>query len=234
MTNQLLAPVKDIQLTATIPMEMVNAQQQIITWCDLKLASLRFESAELLAATEHAKKSKWKFTTLQSQYGKSVRKISYYEKMKSALLEGYYIVPNFPIQMFAVKTKRDRPLPMQTWSYWSNKDQSPQELPETVGEYKNPAPLVERVSKKDADGKDISESWATDWQDIEFPITMAKPQIMEATSRAMALKIFDQIGIMPATRNDDPVIIGQIIMKSGYTQKTVSFMIAWYLDTKVL
>jgi len=64
---------------------------------------------------------------------------------------------------------------------------------------------------------------------------MCKPQIMEATSRAMALKIFDRFGVFPPTQDDDPVILGQIVHKAGqYRTKIVSFLIAWHLNTNVL
>lgn len=241
VTTQNFSPVllpNDIELTALVPIEMVNAQQQLITWCDSKLMYLKNESNDLLGAYEHAKKAKWKSGTLYSQYNKSLKKISYYEKVKAALLEGYYIVPNFPIQMFAIKTK-SKIVKGHSWSYWDgNFSQSAQELNIGSGEYKNPVPIIERHSsiwdKEKAMETKKAESFPVDWDEMEFPITMAKPKIMEATSRAMALKIFDRIGIMPATRNDDPVIIGQIFRKNGYIEKTVSFMIAWHLDTNIL
>jgi hypothetical protein len=60
---------------------------------------------------------------------------------------------------------------------------------------------------------------------------------MNATAEAMALKVFDQIGIANPVRNvgvqrkGDPLIIGQVLSKRvGWTQKCVSFIIAWYLN----
>ncbi len=150
-------------------------------------------------------------------------------------MEGYYIVPNFPIQMFAIKTNRRR-VHVRSNSVNSDHQQQCVILSIGKGDYKNPFPLVERrYAKYNGDEKiESSMSQASDWDDIDFPITMAKPKIMEATTRAMALKIFDQIGVMPVTRNEDPVIIGQIIRKSGYMTKTVSFMIAWHLNTNMI
>lgn len=225
----------DIELSALEPIEMVNSQQQLIVWCDSKLIYLKRESADLKAAYEHAIEHKYKSSTLKSQYEKSIKKIEYYEKIKAALLEGYYIVPNFPIQMFAIKTNRKRVKGRSAYKFDDHK-QDCVVLAIGEGEYKNPFPLVERQNSITEGGKEIQSagSRASDWDDIDFPITMAKPKIMEATTNAMALKIFDQIGVMPATRNEDPVIIGQIIRKSGYITKTVSFMIAWHLDTNVL
>lgn len=227
--------MKDIELTATLPIEMVNSQQQLITWCDMKLHVLKFENNELEEATAHAKKMKWKFSTLQIQYNRSLKHIQYYEKVKNALMEGYYIVPNFPIQMFAIKTTKKYPTG-HSWSYWGNLDQKEQELGIGKGDYKNPAPIITRKNGEYDGSKEIkkAECWTNGWDEFEFPITMARPKIMEATSRAMALKIFDRIGIMPATRNEDPVIIGQVVRKNGYTEKVVSFMIAWHLNTNVI
>lgn len=223
---------QDIELTATAPLEMVNAQQKLITWCDTKLSFLKAESSELLEATDHAKKMKWKSGTLQRQYEKSLKKISYYEKIKAALLEGFYIVPNFPIQMFAIKTKMANPK-HKTLSYWANHEQNAQELTIGSGDYQNPIPIIKRKVIRNSD-KEEKYSYPSGWDEFEFPITMAKPSIMQATTRAMALKIFDRIGIMPDIRDRDPVIIGQIIRKQGYSTKIVSFMIAWHLNTNVL
>lgn len=237
ISSQIVPIVNDIQLTATLPNEMVTSQSQLIDWCDQKISFLRAQSSELEEAYLHAKEHKWKFSTLQSQFNKYIKRISYYEKIKSALVAGYYIIPNFPVTMFAIRTKKDTPDDKHEWRYWADHTQYSQELPQTVGEYKNPEPIVMRIpEKKDSSGKILqdAESFATDWDEIDFPVTMAKPYIMEATSQAMALKIFDQFGIMPAKKKEDPVIIGQIKMKSGYNTKIVSFMIAWHLNTNVL
>jgi len=229
--------VNDLQLTATLPKEMVDAQTHLMNWCDKKIEACTLESQELKEATEHAKKMKWKFSTLQSQYYKAEKRVQYYTKIKEALLHGYYIVPNFPIQMFAIRTDKEKPKG-HSWSYWGDFEQEAKELPIGQAEYKNPFPCIERINSvyDNVTKEEITkaESYPLWWENLEFPITMAKPIIMQATTRAMALKIFDQIGIMPAYKKEDPVIIGQIINKNGYTTKTVSFMIAWHLNTNVI
>jgi hypothetical protein len=66
---------------------------------------------------------------------------------------------------------------------------------------------------------------------------------MDATAKAMALKVFDQIGIcrpvdhqneraFAASGAGDPLIIGQILRRRGTYQgpKVVSFIIAWHLN----
>lgn len=235
-SNEIIPAVKDIQLTATLPQEMVTSQTSLIHWCNQKVICLYAESAELKDAFELARDKQWNYRTLQSQYNKSVKEIHYYEKMKGALEAGFYIIPNFPVTLFAIRTKQ-KDVKGHSESYWGDFQQTAQELPEGDGEYKNPFPVVyrkneERNEKREIIGKPYS--YPSSWDELSFPITMAKPVIMQATDRAMVLKIFDQFGIMPATRNEDPVIIGQIKMKVGYRAKLVSFMIAWHLNTNVL
>lgn len=225
--------VGNIELSATLPSEMVLAQNQLIDWCKNKIGIVRAESNELKEAYDIAFDKKWNSVVLKKHYLKSVKKISYYEKILSALEAGYYIIPNFQIDLFAIKTDRDNP--KSTMSYWADHRQEARELAIQEGEYKNPFPRVSRHSRTLSDGKEKTWSTADDWKDINFPISMAKPFIMEATSKAMALKIFDEIGIVPHERKEDPIIIGRIFIKeNNYKTKRVSFMIAWHLNTNVL
>lgn len=226
--------MQDVALTATMPADMVVAQHQLIVWCEKKVQVVKAEVEELRAAADHAKEMKWKSGTLENQHAKAVKSLSYYEKVKAALVAGYYIVPNFPLQMFAIRKRGNRRPTGYSERLYAEHQQKASELPAGEGEYRNPFPLVERV-REEIDGKVEVCSYPEEWDQMEFPITMAKAPIMEATSSAMGLKVFDQIGVMPATRKkEDPVIVGQIINKVGYRTKIVSFMIAWHLDTRVL
>jgi hypothetical protein len=229
---QSLPAPKDLELTATLPAEMISAQHNLIQWCEQKIQFIQKETEELKQATAHAKKMKWKYTTLQNQFYRSEKRLSFYEKIKAALVEGYYIIPNFDVDVFAVRTEKDKPKKYLTHNRWSDRNQSSADVKLGCGDYKNDRPLV---SSRYIDEK-TTQFWASKWDEqIEFPINMCKPVIMEATSRAMALKIFDEIGVFPSARkDDDPVIIGRINTKVGYFTKRVSFMIVWHLNTNVL
>lgn len=228
--------MNDIQLTATLPSEMVQSQQVLVDWMTKKIELVSIEAQELQEAYEHAKKQSWKYKVLQRHANLAAKRVQYYVKIKAALEAGFYIVPNFPVELFAVRTERDRPLKMLDTSNWGRKQQGPSEAVIGEGEYKNPQPVIMERTWTGGDGKEHIEYWADEWQGIEFPITMAKPRIMEVTAEAMSKKIFDQIGIMPGVKKDeDPVIIGQIVHKiSQYSRRTVSFMLAWHLNTNVL
>lgn len=223
----------DVALTAILPHEMVDAQNQLISWCAKKIVLCSDECVELAAAHDRAVKMKWKSEPLHRLHLQAKKRVVYYEKVKAALEAGYYIVPNFPIDMFAIRTKK-KPTGYSN-NYWALHRQDAQELPIGEGEYKNPFPIRSISSYKDSNNDTHHDNYAEGWDDLEFPITMAKPNIMDVSSRAMALKIFDQIGILPSARKkEDPVIIGQVKLKNGSRTKLVSFMIAWHLDTSMI
>lgn len=228
--------MENIQLTTLVPEQMKVAQENLITWCSGKINSINSEIKELKDAVLHASEMKWGTSVLKRQQVKAEKRILFFEKIQAALHAGYVIVPNFPVTLFAIRTNKDTPLQMFTSSHWGDKEQKSMELPIGSGEYKNPFPLVERETESLADNKTRDISYATEWDELEFPVSMIKPEIIEATNKAMALEIFDQFGVLPKTRNEDPIIVAQIINKgTGYARnKIVSFMIAWHFDTKVL
>jgi len=61
---------------------------------------------------------------------------------------------------------------------------------------------------------------------------------MAATNRAMALKIFDQFGVLfPQAAKADPLICAEILdpRPTGYgVPKRVTFIIGWHLNTRDL
>lgn len=229
----------NVAVTALIPEHMADSQAALIAWAERKVKEVAADAVELRAAFQHAYSHKWKSGTLKNQAAKAEKREVFYRKILVALRHGYVIVPNFPVQMFAIRTKKDTPAWMSTTGWNRDFKQSAQVLPIGEGEYQNPFPLVtsRRVcDPKPNDPTNMATEYHTDvWDQLEFPISMAKPVIMEAASRAMALQLFDQIGVLPQNRREDPVIIGQLIdPRDQWKLRIVSFMIAWHLDTRVL
>jgi hypothetical protein len=119
----------------------------------------------------------------------------------------------------------------------NQKEQKPEGLSVGEGEYQNPFPQImqQQVTPATENKQAVVGYWADYWKDMEFPVQMAKLKIMEATTNAMALKIFDDFGIMPQERRGDPMILASIYgPKVGYSRKTVTFLIGWHLNTRDL
>lgn len=240
-TEAVLAP-EHLQLTATQPGEIRQSQEALIDWCERKVAQLRFDHDELKASYEHAVKHKWKASTLKRHMELAGKRRDYYAKLQAALEAGYCIVPNFPVSVFAIRTERTKPLALITFDRWSQHRQKPQVLPAGDGEYRNPIPTAvqQEVEVAQSGGPMVKKTRyeADEFEAIDFPIQMAKPRIMEATSRAMALHIFDEFGILPQAKKEDPLIVGRILNPKAPSwnqdDKCVTFIIAWHLDTRSL
>lgn len=239
---QIIPTGGNLQVTATTPEEMLHSNAALIEWCVNKIATTKAECQELCEARDHAKARKWKHQTLAKHAALSEKRVDFFVKMHDALVAGFYIVPNFPVQVFAIRTEATKPASLYTISRYRGDDskiQHAEALSEGEGEYRNPFPIIsERYYGKDDQQRDLYRAIATEWDKLEFPITMAKPRIMRATSRAMALKVFDEIGILQESKSGDPIIIGRMIdprpTSSKLFRKHLSFIIAWHLDTKVL
>lgn len=232
----------NIACTALVPAEMSSCQTALIAWCAEKIESMRAEAAELRESFQHAKERKWKTGTLKKHAELAADRVTFYEKMLSALHHGFVIVPNFPVSVFAIRTEKTAPLGhsilIKAKDYKPEFEQEAQPLTEGKGKYQNPFPYVaDYYGGRDDKGQDWRRAYPSAWDQFEFPVTMAKPEIMRAADRAMALKVFDQIGILPAETmtakraKGDPIIVGQLLDPRG---RVVTFMIAWHLDTRAL
>jgi len=230
----------DVEVTAFTPDEMKQANSALILWCERKITEMKADASELLEAFKQAVEKKWKSSTLKRHSELALKRVTFYEKMKSALENGFYIVPNFPVTCFAIRTEKGKPFAMMDTQRWGNKEQHCQALPEGEGTYQNPFPVIMQRDVTDeeqkAQGKKVFEYFADAWKELEFPIQMSKPHIMDITSRAMGLKLFDDFGVLPGRTKTDPIVVGRILdpRSNRYNRRFVTFIIAWHLDTSVL
>jgi len=147
---------RDILVTADNPVEMQQCQQALVEWCVLKIQQIQQELAELTEAYDHAKKNKWATGALKRQCDLAKRRVQYYDKIKQALEQGYYIVPNFPVDVFAVRTSRNAPNPKVSVSSWRGNyshQQKAQLLPAGDGGYRNSLPLVTEEKEIKVEGE---------------------------------------------------------------------------------
>jgi hypothetical protein len=231
--------IMDNQLIALDPHQMVQAQSYLIEWCDKKLSGLQSELVQahgIQKALRDAKMSDARSRRLVTSINK---RSEFYAKIKAALEAGYYILPPIPHQTFAIRSAREVPLEnRQTGSTWKADEPKPQILPVGEGEYHNATAerqVVNTVDQRQKDGTVVTKNvWGNvAWKDIEFPFFPVKPEIIEATGKALQAKIFDWLGVAPSYRAVDPMVIGCIKHHKQYTGP-VHFFVAWWLDTDTL
>lgn len=232
---------KDITLLADNPADMLTAQKGLILWCDQKIAVCDAERLEAvgngsraLAAGWAGEEKRWKRVA-----GRARLKVEFYSKVKMALEAGYYIVPPFPGQVFAIRRRTDNLRDTYRDGHFNDHEQTEETLPAGIGEYKNPFPQVFKhtdPATKDGQGKTIPGdrfTTAEKFLPMEFPIALVKPEILTATNRALAGKFFDRLSVLPRYRAPDPIVMGEINMPHKKGER-VAFFVAWWLDTRSL
>ncbi len=242
LVSPIPAPTQDVVVLASSPEEMAYSQDRIVDWATQKLAAEQAQLTEKEDNLAFCKKAKYNVDRWVRQVQLARRRVTYYAKILNALREGYYIVPNFPVQVIAVRTKRPSPdAKLRQRESWApnHPEVKAMELPIGQGKYVGPLPIVERWTEKkvDSHGKEITmhSARAVDYAEIDFPFSVVKPQILSQMDRAMQLKIFDEIGVLPARqRNADPMVVGVIKRREGYTDHPVMFLISWWIDTRDL
>jgi hypothetical protein len=239
-------PPTDIELVAEQPQEMEQCQRSLIDWAKSKVASLQSDWTELKEAYEIAVKNRWRSSTLKRHMEKAQAEVTYYTKMLGAFEAGYVLVPNMPGAIFSVRT--DKVCPSKTWRYYHYEvahQAAKTSLSVGEGEYvaRDNKVREHRIGHDPATMKTIYQ--ATDFGELEFPFALSRPRLMEATSRAMALRLFDEFMILPAeaapgpgrptVTRQDPIILGVIACRFGASrEKKASFMVAWHINTKDL
>jgi len=240
-------PEQIVHLVARNPVEMAKAKGDLQTWLEKKVAAMTAEGKELEAARNHAKKSKWNYAALAKHAALTLKRVEFYKKALTAVQAGYTLVPNFPVDVFAIRVKRHTPpnsLANDSTSQWSGQrpthDPRPEALPVGEGRYVSGSLVGGRSGEykdKNSKGEEITKYFfhPTDFAEVTFPMEAARVEVMSAASEAMAMKCFDSLGICPQTRKGDPLIIGKVLgPKIGYTQREISFLIAWHLNLTTL
>lgn len=121
--------------------------------------------------------------------------------------------------MFAIRTERNASGSATSTYGPSNAlrqvpTQNAQALPAGDGEYQSNVPMAHAyaVGTEGAPGKEVTRynAYVTGFAEIDFPFSLARPEVLTATQQAMALKIFDELAALPATRKADPMVVGRI------------------------
>jgi hypothetical protein len=229
------------QVVAYTPHELAAAQGNVRGWCAENIRRLLVERKDAEANLEAAKRAKFRTKPFKEVIARSDRRIEYYKKIGAAIKLGYMIVPNFDMELFAVRTNKHTPRGRATTSSWQGFGQTGETLPVGVGRYVDDVPFEESVTDTvtNSAGKEVKETtrWPTRFDErIEFPVQLVKPSILAATRDAMRQKVFDQIGIVRGSyvgRRADPIVCGRVLDRTR-NNKAVTFFIAWWLDKDML
>ncbi len=226
----------DKQLIARTPAELTHAHGELVKWCDQRIAEHQRTQADEEESLAIAQERHWRRSSFKSRIKRAEKLVLFYQKVRKALEAGYFLVPNFQMDVFAIRTKRTKPrggVKVSTGRYPSIDDftQNAEQLPAGEGEYKDPDPIVSYEKTGEGDEKAIS-SWPEKWEDPAFPFELASPAVMTRTGESMAVKLFDEVGIARdgwGGGRGDPMILGRFTDPRP-NRIGVTFFIAWGMD----
>lgn len=237
MTNEIAIVPGKFSFVATTPEQMQLAQKDMIRWCDERLEREKLELADLERTIAEVQKAGMKDHSWKRRLGLSRTKMTFYRKIKSALLAGYYIMPPLDHQLFAVRTKLN--LPRGGFkNFNSDFEQKGERLPEGEGEWYSNWPGVNThvfPEKDKATGNIVDKRyWRPEfWKDVDFPFKLVKPEVIAAVGKALQEKIFDSLGVLPKYKNPDPIVVGNIGIP-GQRYSSLTFFVAWWMDLEKL
>lgn len=231
------------QLVAIDRPQLETAHAKMIDWAKEMQSRVAVEKAGEEENLRIAEERKWATTHFKKRIAGLVRQGIFYEKIEAALRAGYVIVPNFEMTVFGIRTTADSPRSVVQENSWARNatsfEQQSQRLPAGEGEWKNPLPTVHTEQQTTTNEKGVKSTthlqWAEEFRDFDFPIALAKPVLMNRTAEAMALKVFDEVGVAVDTmskwrgnRRGDPFILGRI--RNPRQRADITFFIGWYFD----
>lgn len=205
-------------LVATSPLEMQATQADLRAQLEDRLTVIEREIIEANRALNEARRNGWATQTLISARNRLIDDETYYNKVLAAVEAGHTIIPEFPIEIFAVRRADPDPKRHQTFQgaispkdTWLGHAVESDCAPAGAGEYRNPEPETSNYTweNKAPGAQERGEPrWHTEVYrsgkpvgPIFFPSATARSPIMKATAHAMKDKVFDQIGVcLPVQR----------------------------------
>jgi len=246
---------EDITVIADNPQQMVQAQLDLIQACDRKIAAARQALQERQENLDAALRGKLRTTVWRRLVKEAEAAVVYYEKMKTAFSLGYFMVPDFPITLIAIRTD-NKPAAKQTrLAHRGLQAEDALNLPRGEGRYVHPIPsgttYQERTSPSTEPARYTQYVTTTgDYKPVDFPMRLVKPRIVNNLTEALARKVFDEVGILPssvaparrsrtgltagASANPDPMVIGRIFRQDRGHRISASFLITWWIDANTL
>lgn len=228
---------------ATTPAGMVEAQSTTIKWVEAKILDAERELVTARQAFDALRGGKLRTNSATTLIRKARLRLEFYEKVRQAIDLGYYIIPPFPVQVFAIRTDR-APQDWRSESKRNKLEEKAPGLPIGEGDYVDPQPSLEYSDTEQRKKNDGTGTYpvtfyknADEFSDVVFPVKACKPEIIEATLKALGEKVFDALGIAPAYRAADPIIVGHIVNRAlprWSDRRTLTFFVAWWLDERDL
>jgi hypothetical protein len=235
--------VEDLRLYALSPADVTTAQDQLRRWLAEKRLEVEGEVKELEQCLHVAAEGRMQTDAWRRRLKPVRLHLDFLDKVTMALDQGYLIIPNLPLNVFAVRVSENtEPEGYQERKNWrpSAPEYGPEQLPAGRGVYVSPRPAMKRGSREEPEKTGgtttIYTAQVIAFKPVGFPVVAVRPEILTAAQRAMALRLFDEIGLVQDGGRHDPIVVGRINdwKRPRDKAKGVTCFIGWFFDTRSL
>ncbi len=98
-----------VHLVARNPVEMQEARTGLAGWLTAKIAEVSAEMSDYQESLAQVVKNKWSAKGLKKAVSSAFYRREFYTKTLNAVEAGFTIVPEFPIDVFAIRVQRAEP-----------------------------------------------------------------------------------------------------------------------------
>lgn len=226
-----------LHLVALDTLQLQGAHTQMLAFVRARRDKIDVDIDVESAALDAAARSGFTTAPFERRINALAKQSIFYEKIQAGVEAGYVIVPNFDMDVFAIRTTAKSPRQTIRTGRWNRFVEPAKLLEPGDGSYVNPMPRIVTHESPDADGKVHPTQRPDDeFLELEFPIALARPEIITRAGEAMARKLFDEIGFAQdstARRNGDPILLGRLL-NPRKNRPAVTFFLGWYFDPSVL
>jgi len=223
-------------LAGQTPAEMQLAQKGMKAWCATRKVAAESRIAQLEAHIAEGEQHGLNMRSQKTMLRNEKKRLAGYQKVAAALSAGYYLVPNFPVDWFAIRRTERKPRREECdWSH-TQFTQSMRQLEIGKGRYVDPVPFRSEYIRRDPEGKTTRIYYPVSFdEDITPPAALVNAGLMPHLIKALRAKVFDAIGLVRNTRSQgrDPMLVGAISFGGpSYSPKELTFLISWWMDFK--
>jgi hypothetical protein len=240
MTSIALQPNESLHLVALDRPQLESAHAQMIAWAKARRDKVDVDVDVESTSLDVAARNGWLTTPFTRRLNALARQRTFYDKIIAALEAGFAIVPNFAMNVFAIRTNAAAPRQETRDGRWNRFVQPAQLLAVGEGRYVNPEPLIVTDEQKRTNGQGNEVSTFSQWphdefEDVEFPLVLARPELMTSVGEAMARKLFDEIGVAvdapgrASGGRGDPILLGRLL-NPRRSAPALTFFLGWYFD----
>ncbi len=154
--------------------QATRSKAKLLGWCAARIRDMRQEIKQVESVIDDMQYAGLVGRHAQQLHKRATRRLGYYETIQAAVLKGYLIAPALPLDAFIIRSQAHPVAESDADPAW-------------------PFPTADAMQQK-TEAASINLD-GIEFDDVRFPISMCKPQIIPKKATEIQRMLFDRIGV---------------------------------------